>query len=248
MAYLFALITETALVTPADLYRLSKPLEQNAQHCAADWGREAPAVVVCDARATLPTFCQPIVFLDDQSDDGFLAVHYWDPVRLAPAARVYVNRASGFVSGRHSVSEGASHEIVEALVDPRCDLWTDCPGRDPDVEIALEIGDPVQDAYLIDGVAVTNYVTPAYFDTRLVDPVVSRRFLEQGGKFDRLGTLRLPGTIGPEGYAVFRDRTHVWSERADGQFARNDKPGADHPWGRTVRRIDHQLAALGAKP
>lgn len=235
MGLLFALIAETTLVTPADLYKLSKALEQNAQHCAADWQREAPAVVVCQSRTALPTFCQPIVFIDDDTDPGLLAVHYWNPILLAPAARVWVNRASGLVSGPYSVSEGASHEIVEALIDPRCDLWTDCPGR-VGVDIALEVGDPVQDAYLIDGVAVTNYVTPAYFDTRLADPATAASFLEQGGRFDRLGTLARAGTIGPEGYAVFRDATHRWIEDASGPAASKPKPGAGHFMARTVRR------------
>jgi hypothetical protein len=235
MGLLFALISETTLVKPSDLYRLSKPLEQSGQHCAIDWDRAPPAVVVCESRIGLPQFCQPIVFIDDDTDPGLLAVHYWNPILLAPAARVYVNRASGLVSGQFSVSEAASHEIVEALIDPRCDLWTDCPGR-VGVDIALEVGDPVQDAYLVDGVAVSNYVTPAYFDTRLADALVASSFIAQGGKFDRLGTLPRAGTIGPEGYAVFRDATHRWLEDAGGPEIAQAKPGAAHFMARTVRR------------
>jgi hypothetical protein len=235
MGLLFALISETTLVTPAELYRLAKPLEQNGQHCAADWNMAAPAVVVCEARIGLPTFCQPIVFIDDDTDPGALAVHYWDPIRLAPAARVWVNRASGLTGGAWSVSEAAGHEVVEALIDPRCDLWTDCPGR-IGVDIALEVGDPVQDAYLVDGVAVANYVTPAYFDTRLGDPDVAASFRQQGGKFDRIGTLERAGTIGPEGYAIFRDATHRWTEDVGGPRVASTKPGATHFMARTIRR------------
>jgi hypothetical protein len=235
MPYLFALISESTLVSPADLYRLTKPLERNAQECAADWNMAAPAIVVCEARVGLPAFCQPIVFIDDETDPGALAVHYFDAIRLAPAARVYVNRATGLVSGPYSVSEGASHEIVEALVDPRCDLWTDCPGR-PGVEIALEVADPVQDHYEINGVTVANYVTPAYFDTRLAAPDVAADFNSWGGRFDRLGTLARAGSIGPEGYAIFRDATHRWTEDIGGARGASPKPGAEHGWARTVRR------------
>lgn len=253
MPLLFALITETALVTPAELFRLCVPLELNARHCAVSWGLEPPAVVVIDARAKLPARCQPVVFLDSEGEDAdALAVHYVDPALRGPAARVYCDRASGFRHGRYSICEAAAHEVVEALVDPFLNLWTDHP--DPDrarlgVQVAVEVADPVQTTYALqhagDTWPVANYVTPDWHRGRLYDPETRARFLTAGGLFDHSGELQAPGQVGPEGYAVLRSPKgdgfgwRTWSEarvpRA-ADVAPAQRVAKAHPWSRTRRR------------
>jgi hypothetical protein len=184
----FVLITETSLVSESDLYKIAKDTERNVGDCAQAWGRERPAVDVIHAKSALPDFCQPILFVDDDTlDPGALAVHYWDPVRLGPAGRVFVNRCDNIL-----IPTG--HELCEALVDPQCNLWSDAPSR-PGVQIALEICDPVQDAY-VNG---ANFVLPAYFGG-------------PGDRWDWAGRLPGPGSIGPNGYAIFQDNTHRWTE------------------------------------
>jgi hypothetical protein len=231
----FCFISETTLISPSELYVLARAIEPTAIECANAWGLDAPAIDVIDDKKNLPFACQPVVFIDSETDSAALAVHYWDPVRLHPAARVYVDQASGLVSGTYSVSEGASHECFEALADPRCDLWTDLPGRS-NVQVAIEICDPVQDTFDAGGGRIANYVHPAYFDSRLAAPDIALRFRQEGGRFDHLGTLSRAGLIGQEGYLILRNEHETWLEDDGGRFNVLRKPGAEHPWSRTQRR------------
>lgn len=241
--YLFALIAETTLVSSSDLYIMARAIEAGAQDCARAWGKKAPAVDVFQARMGLPQFCQPVVFIDDTSDPGALAVHYWDPVRLQPAARVWANRATtGVLLGPGAQSVSASHEVIEALGDPTCEEECPCPGRDG-VRIALELCDPVQDELEVQTpngrIAVANYVLPPYFDVELADPEMAKIFLEGGGRFDAKGTLTRAGQIGPRGYAILSDDSRTWFEGPDGEFQYAASSPKLHPWARTNRRVKH---------
>lgn len=230
MTFLFALITESKLVSPAELFLMREALEANAADCAKAWGLDAPAVDVLPAQSTLPEFCQPVVFTDEDSDPEALAYHYWQVNR--PAARVLCTKASGVFTGDWSMSELASHEILEALVDPECNQWRLVPTRSG-VFQALEVCDPVQDSYDIqptkDGdpvVTVSNFVIRSYFGSELMPP------------FDHLGTLVRPFEIGTDGYALFEQNGNTWTENDNGPFAySSEKPGALHPWSRTMRRL-----------
>lgn len=233
----FVLVTATTLVRPRDLGALRGALETNAQHLASLWGYEPPAIDVFASARTLPDFCIPIMMLDESTDTvGVLADHGWDAARHMPFLRVFVQQASGLVSGEWSVSKSTSHEILEAIVDPRCDLWTDMPGR-PGVDLAFEVSDPVQDDYAIGDVLVSNFVTSSFFNARLADPAAAAEFVAAGGRFDFKGTLQRAGAIAPSGYLILRDSTHRWTENAAGEPASLSKPGAEHPLSRTERRL-----------
>lgn len=235
---LIALISDTQLVSPADLYKLGLALELNGQHCAAAWDKEAPAIVVIDREDKLPAGAHPFVFVDEASDQGWLAVHYFDPVRQVPAARVFVPTASGFNDGTASVAEAASHEVVEAMVDPRVNLWLPHPGPGrAGVEMALEIADMPQDHYFVEAAGtrwrMSNFVNQFYFEPGYLPP---------GTKVDHLGSLSGPGQIGPEGYAIVRARDAEsgkwvsWSE--DARDNRDSlAPHKLQPMARSVRRL-----------
>jgi len=82
-----------------------------------------------------------------------------------------------------------SHEIVEMIVDPwgnRSVLY-DC-GDSTGALYAMEVCDPVQgNTYQIDGVTVSDFVTPQYFQRSAKAP------------FDFLGILQAPFTPAPSG-------------------------------------------------
>jgi hypothetical protein len=203
----FVLVSKTPLVHASDLFTFSAALEQNVRDCSRDWGKTPAAVDVVDTVKGLPTGCNPAYFVDTAGPEGVLAEHYFDPLRAGPACRIYVTAGSGINQGQNSACEAASHELVEARVNPRLTLWAPYPGR-PGVMVALETADPVQTHYTITvkGKAwlVSNYVTPAWFDATLLDEGKRRAFLAAGGKFDHNGELSYPGEIGPRGYAVTR--------------------------------------------
>lgn len=249
MSLLFALISETALVKESDLYIIARGVELGARDCALAWDKEPPAIDVFHARRALPDGCCPIVFLDDDSDPLALADHYWDPVRLLPAGRVWAPRALGLTLGSISLAVLTSHEVLEANVDPDCGQWVPCPGRRLGIKIAREVCDPVQSEYIVDTpngpVSVANFVTPSYFDSRLADIGAANSYRADGGRFDFKGELTAAGQIGPDGYAILMDETHVWDEGPYGPFnAREHRADRAHRWARTERR--HILGGVAA--
>ena len=242
----FGLLTETRLVTAAELHRMAPALEECARHCALAWGRLAPCVDVFDDVRKLPGDVIPVVFVDSDTDMGAIGVHSWTPQR-GPAARVYVDQTSGLNSGSASTSEAASHEILEALVSPQVNLWADYPRslRHPRAQVAVECCDPMQDTYAITTGGsrwlVSNFVTPEWFDARLTDYLPSAQL-----KFDHCGRLRGAGVLGPEGYLVLRAPAAVggyvtWLEDGRGPFERlassTKRAAIAHAWSRTKARM-----------
>lgn len=238
----FALISETKLVSQKELYLLSRAMKRNASDCAKAWGLAVPEVVAVDRWAELDQYpnVHPVVFTEDETVPDALAVHYWDVDRHGPAARVYVELSSGLTSGRYSIAEATGHEITEAMVNPRVNLWADMPGE-PGTQMAFEIADPVQDAYrvLIDGTEwpLANFVYPEYFEGRYQGDAL-KTYWERGGRFDMRGTIRKPFGIGPEGYAIMR------RQKRDGSYTTYPVYGSivglaernkakRHPWSRT---------------
>lgn len=249
--YTFALCTETKLIRARDLNTLSVPLERNAQHCADAYGLPQPAVVIAENRRLAPHL-RPVVFVDNESDAGTLAYHYWDPFRNGPASRVLVENTSGFKSGPFSTCESAAHEICEMIVNAMLSEWLPypVPRSDERVQVAKEVADPTQDTYAIehagDAWPVANFVRPAWFERDLSEPAAARAFLSAGGRFDHAGRMKAAGDLSPEGYMVLRspdDRGgyRYWNEWGGaGALARSAqrKAAAAHPWSRTL-----QLAA-----
>lgn len=134
------------------------------------------------------------------------------------------------LTGPYSVASILSHEVLEMAVDPRCNLWADS-GRG--FLVAYEVGDPVQsDHYDIDGVTVSNFVLPAWFDPNT----------PRGTKVDYLGNLRAPFTMSSGGYWVqlragqatqkFGEHMPVWLIAAK----------LANPGSRTRRRETHAAA------
>ena len=98
---------------------------------------------------------------------------------------------------------GASHECLELLVDPSGNRMTegiglqvvdgavqDSAGR---VKYVVEVCDPMEDpshAYTIDGVVVSDFYTPQYFDDAVTP----------GGLYSFCGHLERPREVKPNGY------------------------------------------------
>jgi hypothetical protein len=100
-----------------------------------------------------------VVFLDNSDQANALAYHDLTNEGL-PISKVFVKSIQAENS---SLSVGATHEICEMAVDP----WLNSAYQDPQgVFWAGEVCDPVEDdqyGYEIQGVLVTDFVTPNWF-------------------------------------------------------------------------------------
>jgi hypothetical protein len=148
----------------------------------------------------VPVGSIPMLIVDNPGVANALGYHDVDPQGV-PYGRVFVDPVldnGGTVLGTGgdpslSVSAVLSHEVLEWWYDPTCGDWAD-RGRS---SVAKELCDPVeQDYYLIDGVAVSNYILPAWFNS-----------LDKVGPFDAMGKLTKPFSMTKGGY---------WIEMADG--------------------------------
>ncbi len=131
------------------------------------WNRDlAPVWVLEQAVFTWTAKGNPVpktswwlVFLDDSDQADALAYHDVTDTGL-PISKVFVKTIQ---QDQSSVSVGATHEICEMAVDPTINLAAqDTKGT----FWAYEVSDPVeadQYGYDIDGVLVTDFVTPSWF-------------------------------------------------------------------------------------
>src|SRR5919205_673115 len=113
-----------------------------------------------------------------------------------------------------TISETLSHEVLEMLVDPACNLYakrSSSVGR-PERIYFYEVCDPVQCVhYHIGGVKVCNFVYPAWFeDNWELNPA--------GQQFDHEGRVEHPFQILPgcysEVYEAKRGAMTVWGGNA----------------------------------
>jgi hypothetical protein len=196
---IFALITETRLVSASDLYRMKPALEQSARDFDRAYeNHDGTRVVVIDKDALLPDGCYPIVFVEDGTNPGTLGEHWFDAKRGVPAARVLMENASGLNSGRYSASEVASHELLEAKANPMLGTWFRHPSR-PLVEVPHEPCDATQDHYAVrvgnTDWNVSNFITMHWYRSDLVGNPQELAAIERNFGFgvDWCKRLRAPG-------------------------------------------------------
>lgn len=111
-------------------------------------------------------------------------------------------RPEGFVFLRENLRAkldwrtALSHEALEMLADP----WTALAYQTPRGFAVTEVCDPVQDdAYLLDGVPVSNFVLPSWY-------------VDKGAPYDFLGLTRSAGELRPGGYLSYY-QGDGWTQR-----------------------------------
>jgi hypothetical protein len=109
----------------------------------------------------------------------------------------------------------ASHELLEMLVDPARDRliigppppgWT---GASASVEYLAAVCDPCQrDTYAIDGIAVSDFVPPRYYQAAA----------SAGEACTHAGSIKSPRQLADSGFLAFVDPAdgHVWRRHATG--------------------------------
>jgi len=151
------------------------------------------------------------VDLLDDSDVADALGYHDETDEGSPYGKVFVGdimrNGGNLASGPNSISVTASHEILEMAVDSAANVWAD--DYKSGYSYALEACDAVEgDSYEIDGVSVSNFVLPAWFDPRA--PSVAR--------FDWLEKLSAPFSMTAGGYMIRRNPatgevSNVWGEK-----------------------------------
>ena len=217
-----------------DLDTLIKAMQEYVdKHVAPIWGTPAKLIkskdYVKDAWA--------MVFLDDADQPRALAYHDLTPDGL-PLSKVFVRT---ILQDKASVSVSASHELVEMLVDPAINMMTTGPAlqtsyahenADPADDVVLyesadeetfyayESADPVEDlAFKINGVDMSDFVYPAYFETFHKPRSV---------KFDHMNKVKRPFQILAGYQTIFRNGrwSNLFATKATQEsFAKEDRRG-----------------------
>lgn len=218
----FAKEPAIATALPAIVAALGKQL---ALHVQPFWGRVMPTLHV---RPNPPAGASTLAIFEDAEQAGYLGYHDETPEGL-PYGRVFahtiLSNGGTIMESNNSLSATLSHELLEIVGDPSCNWWAD---NVDGYSYAMELCDACEnDAYVIDGVHVSDFVTPAFFDPHA----------PAGSRLDYLHKLTRPFTMTKGGYQIRR--------RADGQvtnifgseFPAWKRALKTHPAARTVRRI-----------
>jgi hypothetical protein len=114
----------------------------------------------------------------------------------------------------------ASHEVLEFLGDEPANVWA----MSDTAMVARELCDPVEgDAYPINGVPMSNFVLPRYFDPKAPSTA----------HFDFLNKLTAPFSMSPGGYMIVWDLTGSPTQRF-GYAVQTVRPGLHIHFGPAV--------------
>lgn len=131
---------------------------------------------------------------DDATCWGCLGYH--DVVDGKPISYIFAGTSAQYNESWQLV---ASHELDEMLVDP----WINHFARWKDRSWIVEVCDPVESgafAYTVNGVVVSDFITPAWYGGVRGKPV------------DFTRGLKHPGQIGRHGYASFLKEDGTWGQ------------------------------------
>ncbi len=181
------------------------------KHLAPVWG--TPAKLVKSSGFLKGAWA--IVFLDSEDDASLEGYHDLTPEGL-PMSKVFVKN---ILKQKDQVSVAASHELAEMLVDPAANLYSTGPKANRLYD--YEVADPVEELFFqVDGIAMTNFVYPAYFET----------FHKRGStRFDHMEALDLPFALHLGGYQSYfsggKERTTWGSKAKEVRFKKEDRRG-----------------------
>lgn len=192
-----ALVPYKVPLEPGLLERVAKALDRQVrEHFAPLWGIEASVHPVADWHAVPHDHAR--IILVDQLDSGALGVHAnKDGLPYA------------LVAARGEWSVVASHECLEMLADPTGNRLLRGPSPiegQGEVELLVEVCDPCQGqrwSYQLDGVAVSDFCTPDYYDGGA----------EGAGPWSFRGALTGPRTVQRDGYVLWRVGGKSWWRR-----------------------------------
>jgi hypothetical protein len=188
-----ACVNKSKIGLGVDFDELVPALQKFLDECFVPaWGAPAKLIKARKPRPGLWT----MVFLDEADSPGAQGYHdiTW---RGMPLAKVFVKPT---LDSGDQVSVTACHELCEMLIDPMATLWCEGPRS---TLWAYEVCDAVEaETFNIDGIAMSDFVFPAYFDIfRLKKP--------RSAQYDYLRKVKRPFQILKGGYSDIRHNGRV---------------------------------------
>ena len=209
-----ALIDQTGLVPVASLQQFAAALQQQTDDDLAPAWNVRADISVLSAHENIPAGTWPINIVSSLNGGG--------GVHLDDQGQVYAN-----VANDDQLSITMSHELLEMLVDPAGERFMTAPDLDPGfpgrpVSYLVEICDPCEVySYLVNNVAVSDFILPAFYD-----PAAT-------GRVDVLGALAgpLPQSVPSGCYISWLDpEDQMWHEQqTNGDFVIGAATARDNP-------------------
>lgn len=160
-----AIVNEATVLTDAQVQAVVPALQiQVTRDFAPLWHRDATLTFYSSAnKGSIPATAWWVIILDTSDVGGALGYHDLTPQGL-PMAKVFAKTA---IDNNQSWTITASHELLEQLANPYVGEYAFEQTSDTAGTLyPMEVGDPVEDdrlGYMINGVSVSNFVTPAWF-------------------------------------------------------------------------------------
>jgi hypothetical protein len=197
-----ALVSESNRVKMSDLMRISAALQQQATRDLAPIWQITATVDAFDKLEDVPDGYWPMIIKDNIGQPGAAGVHMDKD-----------GQPFALISSGNSIDEcslTASHEMCEMLVDPSGDKQQTGDSPVPNqgrVSFLVEVCDPSEAAdfaYSVNGVLVSDFYTPHYFD-----PVSA-----SGVRYSFTGAITQPRQVLRGGYLSWKDSVsgHWWQQ------------------------------------
>lgn len=220
------IVNQSTVVTPDDfVLAVSAIQKQISRDFEPAWGIGAVLAVSVDDVAT------ERIYLLDNSDQAD-ALGYHEEIGDVPVGFVF---AKTDLDAGQSWTATLSHEVLEQLADPLINLGAlgaygmDSAGNPVPAWFTLEVCDACEnDECQIDGVTVSNFLLPAWFEQE--DPAEV-----PPGPFDFMGTLSAPFSMSPGGYVSYQTTVGVWQQAFGAKPLANQMTPNRHS--RRARRI-----------
>jgi hypothetical protein len=196
-------LNQSTLVTETDVTKIVAALNQVLPMFARDWKiSNIHASILSDA-VSLPTGSTSlnVVIMDTTDISGTAGYHtlYNGTATVKVFARTILTEGGAILyedtRTKATVSQVLCHEVLEALIDPKCTQWVLNPTTG--ALYALEVADAVEGnakvLRLSDGTRITmsDWVLPAWYDAQ-----------NTVGPYNTLDTLSAPFTLASTGYMM----------------------------------------------
>jgi len=214
-----AVVNKATVPLGQDLQAMVQAVQKQAtRDFAPAWNVDVDLIMLDDATDDYDN----LIFFNDADQAGALGYHDLSPKGHA-YGKVFVNTT---LRDHETVSSVFSHELLEMLADPNVDQIAKNP-RNGWI-YALEDCDAVEtQSYLIDGIPVSNFVFPAWFDPNA----------SASTKLDFLGNVHAPFFITPGGYMPVQINGQ-WTQTFGSQAAQERYMAKEKDHNRTHRIIE----------